>query len=216
MSDHKGGGTPWIKHDNVLTARQAEFVNKNLISGNNTILVQRIITPTTPEEVELDNTYQKTLITGIENKTKQNDKKSPAQMKEWSILSDHVKYIKSDRSEMFNNLNIDLLNYRHNIDLYRDLQEKESLNTDVNFGSSPDKLKAEYLDIYKGLYAEIISSDRFDEDIDLSTMYLGQTDMTRDMEVKGEENFPITLCGYTKGKLLDGTECDILVDTGTS
>ena len=40
--------------------------------------------------------------------------------------------------------------------------------------------------------------------------------MTRDMEVKAEENFPITVQGYTKGKLLDGTECDILVDTGTS
>ena len=46
-------------------------------------------------------------------------------------------------------------------------------------------------------------------------MYLGQTDMTRDMEVKAEENFPITVQCYTKGKLLDGTECDILVDTGT-
>ena len=40
--------------------------------------------------------------------------------------------------------------------------------------------------------------------------------MIRDMEVKAEENFPITSCGYTKGKLLDGTECDILVDTGVS
>ena len=66
----------------MLTAKQAEFVNKNLSSGNNTISVQRIITPNTSEEMELDNTYHKTLITGIDNKTKQNDKKSPAQMKE--------------------------------------------------------------------------------------------------------------------------------------
>ena len=34
--------------------------------------------------------------------------------------------------------------------------------------------------------------------------------------MKAEEDFPITARGYTKGKLLDGTECDILVDTGTS
>ena len=47
-------------------------------------------------------------------------------------------------------------------------------------------------------------------------MYLGQIDMTRDMEVKAEENFPITSHGYRKGKLLHGTECDILVDTGAS
>ena len=86
----------------------------------------------------------------------------------------------------------------------------------VNFGGSPDKLKTEYLDVYEGVYAEIISSDRFDKDTDLSTMYLGQIDMARDMEVKAEENFPITAQGYTKGKLIDSIECDILGDTGAS
>ena len=90
------------------------------------------------------------------------------------------------------------------------------LNADVNFGSSPDTLKAEYLDVYGGVYAKVISTDRFDEDMDLSTTYLGQVDMTRNTEVKAEENFLITAQGYTKGKLLDVTECDILVDTGTS
>ena len=40
--------------------------------------------------------------------------------------------------------------------------------------------------------------------------------MTRDTEVKAEENFPIAAHGYTKGKLLDGIKCDILVDTGPS
>ena len=96
------------------------------------------------------------------------------------------------------------------------MQKRESLNAHVNFRASPDKLKSEYLDVYEGVYAEIVSSDRFDKDTDLSTTYLGQIDMTRDMEVKAEENFPITTCGYTKGRLLDGTECDILVDTGVS
>ena len=157
-----------------MTAKQAEFVNKELSADySNTISIQRIITPNTPEETELDNAYQKTLISGIENKVEQTDqKKRPAQMKEWSILSDHVKYVTPDRSKTFNNLSIDQLNYRQDIDLYREFQEKELLNTDVNFGSSPDRLKAEYLNVYGGVYAEIVSSDRFDEDTDLSTMYL--------------------------------------------
>ena len=130
---------------------------------------------------------------GIENNVEHSDKKkSPAQMKEWSILSDHVKYVTSDGSKTFNNLSIDQMNYRQEIDLYRELQERELLNADVNFGSSPDRLKAEYLDVYEGVYAEVVSSDRFDEDTDLSTMYLGQVDMTRNTEVKAEENFPIT------------------------
>ena len=84
------------------------------------------------------------------------------------------------------------------------------------FGSSPEKLKVEYLDVYEGVYAKVISMDRFEEDTDLSTTYLGQVDMNRSAEVKAEEHFPITALGYTKGKLLDGTECDILVDTGAS
>ena len=31
--------------------------------------------------------------------------------------------------------------------------------------------------------------------------------MTRSTEVKAEESFPITARGYTRGQLLDGTEC---------
>ena len=90
------------------------------------------------------------------------------------------------------------------------------LSVDVNFGRSPDKLKADYLDVYEGVYAEVISIDRFDEDMDLSTTYLGQIDIIRGTEVKAEEDFPISVQGHTKRQLLDGTECNILVDTGTN
>ena len=78
------------------------------------------------------------------------------------------------------------------------------------------KLRSDYLDVYEGVYAEVISTDRFDEDSDLSTTYLGQVDMSRDSEVKAEESFPFTARGYTRGELLDGTDCEILIDTGTS
>ena len=45
----------------------------------------------------------------------------------------------------------------------------------------------------KRVYADVISTNRFDEDTDLSTTYLGQVDMTRNTEVKAEENFSITV-----------------------
>ena len=114
-------------------------------------------------------------------------------MKEWSILSDHVKYVMSDGSEIFHKLNIDQMNYRHERDLYKELQEKELASADVNFGGSPEKLKAEYLDAYEGVYAKVISTDRFDEETDLHTTSLGQVDMTRNIKLKAEENFPITV-----------------------
>ena len=90
------------------------------------------------------------------------------------------------------------------------------MNAHVNFGGSPHKLKSDYLDVYEGIYAKVVSSDRFDEHTDISTTYLGQSGMTRDTEVKAEENFPITSHGYTRGKLIDSIDCDILVDTGVS
>ena len=96
-----------------MTVKQAKFVHKEISTSTNTISIKKYIIPNIPEETELDNIYQKALITGHENRIEQHDqKKSPAQMKEWSILSNHVRYIISDRSETFNNLSIDKLNYR--------------------------------------------------------------------------------------------------------
>ena len=113
MSVNKRGEISQIIHDHVLIAKQAEFVNKELSTSSNTISIKKLITRNIPEETELDNIHQNTLIMGCENRVEQIDQsKSPAQMIEWSILSDHVRYITSDRSETFNNLSIDKLNYR--------------------------------------------------------------------------------------------------------
>ena len=161
MSAHKKGGTFQIKHDHVLTAKQAKFLYRELNTGNNKISTKKIMTPSIPKETEPDNTYQKTLTTGCKTDIRLNDKgKSPAQMKEWSILSEHVKYIASDKDKTSNNLSIDQLNYRQDISLYGKLQEKESPSTNLNFGDSSVKLKSECLDVYEGIYAEIVSSNR--------------------------------------------------------
>ena len=40
--------------------------------------------------------------------------------------------------------------------------------------------------------------------------------MTRTSNIMAEETFPISEQGYTVGKLLDGTECQILLDAGAS
>ena len=40
--------------------------------------------------------------------------------------------------------------------------------------------------------------------------------MTREYVIKAEEKFPISGQGYTSGKLIDKTECTILIDTGAS
>ena len=40
--------------------------------------------------------------------------------------------------------------------------------------------------------------------------------MTCDKDLIVEERFPISKSGYTVGKLMDGMECQILLDTGAS
>ena len=87
---------------------------------------------------------------------------------------------------------------------------------DVDIGINPEIKKSNYLDMYEGVYAEMVHSNRFDENSDLSMTYLGQTKMTRETRIKVEEKFSITGQGFILGRLLDGTECQILLDTGTS
>ena len=55
-----------------------------------------------------------------------------------------------------------------------------------------------------------------DENSDLSTTYLGRADLIKNSKIKAEESFPLSEQGHTMGKLLDGTECQVLLDTGAS
>ena len=80
----------------------------------------------------------------------------------------------------------------------------------------PYKLCEEYLDLYEGIQSEIVNTTRFDENPNLSTTYLGNWDKIKNDKLKVEESFPISEHGYTLGKLLDGTKCQLLLDTGAS
>ena len=44
---------------------------------------------------------------------------------------------------------------------------------EVDFGKDPQNLQDEYLDVYKGIQSDVVSSNRFDENSDISTTYLG-------------------------------------------
>ena len=72
------------------------------------------------------------------------------------------------------------------------------------------------MDIDEGIHSEIVSSNRFDENSDISTTYLGRLGKDNQHILKAEELFPISEHGYTLGRLLDGTECQLLLDKGAS
>ena len=100
--------------------------------------------------------------------------------------------------------------------MYRRMGKEEEQRMDIDFGESPNVLKDKYLDVYEDVFAEVVTTNRFNENVDLSTMYLGKIDMKREDIMKAEESFPILEQGFVMGRILNGEECQILLDTGTS
>ena len=133
------------------------------------------------------------------------------QMKQWSILSNILNYIQHDRHHTINQtLDIRAVNKDRN----KSETKEENEAVELDFGSMPLKLHEEYLDVYEGIQSEIVNTMRFNENSDLSMTYLGRSDKARNDKLRAEESFPISEHGYTSGKLLDGTECQLLLDMG--
>ena len=126
------------------------------------------------------NPYQMAIL----NKRPKEDAKAE-QMIKWSIFSDKIKYINSYVS-MNPSLTIRPLEYRKHKRLYSNLKTDEDLIPDMIFDE--DRIRNTYLDRYDGVQAEISPVTSFDESTDLSTTYLGKTDMTREYVIKQKKN----------------------------
>ena len=134
------------------------------------------------------------------------------QMEQWSILSNLLNYVQHSKfNTMSHSLSIKPVN-RYKI---KPNEEKEF--REIDFGTNSQNLQDEYLDVYEGIQSDIVSSSRFEETSDISTTYLGKIGQEESQnKLKAEELFPISQNGYTLGRLLDGTKCQLLLDTGTS
>ena len=111
-------------------------------------------------------------------------------MEQWSILSNTLNYIQYDRyPKNYHSLGISTVNKcrKH---LTTKEEERDILKLD--FGQTPDILREEYLDVYEGIQSEILSTMRFDNNSDLSTIYLGKADRSKNNKIKVEEAFPIS------------------------
>ena len=88
---------------------------------------------------------------------------------------------------------------------------------ELDFGTVPQDSQEEYLDVYEGIQSDVVSSSRFTGNLDISTTYLDKIESKEGKDkLKAEESFPISDNGYTIGRLLDGTKCQLLLDTGAS
>ena len=61
--------------------------------------------------------------------------------------------------------------------LNNNLKTDEVLTADIIF--EEDRVRDAYFDKYNGIHAEISQATKSDESTDISTTYLGKTDMTR-------------------------------------
>ena len=156
------------------------------------------------------NQYEKALLSD------RNRRRSNSQMEQWSILNDNIVYVKSEDNDIMNGIGIKSIGYREHKRMYRKMGKEGGEWLDINFGESLEIMRSRCMDVYDEIYAEVVMTSRFDENIDLSTTYLGRIDMKREEVMKAEESFPISEQGFVMGKLLNGVECQILLDTGSS
>ena len=89
------------------------------------------------------------------------------QMEQWSIFNNVLNYVQHSKFDSMNyKLNVkDMNRYKIKLDMGREFKELDLI---------PQTLQEEYLDAYEGTQSDIVSSNRFDENSDISTTYLGR------------------------------------------
>ena len=90
---------------------------------------------------------------------------------------------------------------------------------EVDFGKDPQNLQDEYLDVYEGIQSDIVSSNRFDENSDISTTYLGQIEHKESPEQIESGRIISHIRKWLpphRNNCWTGTKCQLLLDTGAS
>ena len=214
-SKRKGGFQREIPFEQCLTKDQTKHIYDKIETGEE-IRIRKLVQQNIPDSPKQEtfannvNQYEKALLSD------RYMRRSNAQMDQWSILSDNIVYVKSKDSDIMSGIAIKSIDYREHKRMYRKMNKEGGERIDIDFGESLEVMKSRYMDVYDNVYAEVVTTSRFDENVDLSTTYLGRIDMKREEVLKAEESFPISEQGFVKGKLINGKECQILLDTGVS
>ena len=126
-----------------------------------------------------------------------------SQMEQWSILSNVANYVQYDRHHsIFYDLDIKTTGQKSPKKIYDKLKEEDRQILELYFYNTPEKLRGDYLDMYKGILSEVISTTRFDENSNLSMTYLDRIDITRASKIKAEENISYITTRVYDGKIV--------------
>ena len=165
---------------NCLTSKQTEYIYKKVELGS--LINKDTIKEEIDSDVKLDkidnnsgdeNPYKEFIVNNvskIENML--------SQVEQWSILSNVINYVQySNNPKNFHAMIIKPVNNSKVSKGTKDINIDEfSLRVDLT-GISIESGE-EYLDRYEGITSEILNTTRFNENSDLSTTYLGKSNMT--------------------------------------
>ena len=171
-STRKGGFQREIPFEQCLTKGQTKYIYDKIETGKE-IRVRKLVQQNIPGSVKQDtfvndvNQYEKVLLSD------RYMRRSNAQMDQWSILSDNIVYVKSKDNDIMNGIDIKSIDYREHKRMYKKMNKEGGKRIDIDFGKSLEVMKNRYMDIYDNVYAEVVTTGRFDENVDLSTTYLG-------------------------------------------
>ena len=213
LSQNSGGNNKNnLRCKECLTPQQMNFIYKKVQLGN--LINKNTIKEELDADVELErmddnsadeNPYKELIV----NNPSRVDN-ALTQIEQCSILSNIIYYVLYRKNpKNSHSMTIKQAKLSKTIKSTKSRNVNESL-LDVNLIEGLGRSKEEYLDRCKGVKSEIVDTTRFDENSDLSTTYLGETNMTSDKDLAVEQKFSISKSGYTLGKLMDGTACQIL------
>ena len=190
----KGGLITNVFSKKCLTEAQTKYVYDKVESGDELKVRKvsqdnqnKLLLPKQLIERKDINLYEKVLVSDVNTVDK-----NKSQMEQWSILSDNIVYVRSVSNDDMNGIDIKMVDYRDHRRMYRKMGKEEGQRMNIDFGESPNVLKGKYMDVYEDVFAEVVKTNRFDENVDLSTMYLGKIGMKREDIMKAEESFPIS------------------------
>ena len=207
-----------VSSDQCLTENQTKYIYDKVELGEK-IKVRKVI-QNIQNKVFLHkqlkerkdiNLYEKVFASDVNTMNK-----NKSQMEQWSILSDNIVYVRSVGYEDMKGIDIKMVDYQDYKRMYRKMGKEEGQKMNIDFGESPSVLEGKYMDVYDDVFAEVVTTNRFDENVNLSTTYLGKVGIKREDIMKAEESFLISEQGFVIGKILNGEECQILLDTGAS
>ena len=185
-SKRKGAFQRRLPSDQCLTKEQMKQIYDKVELGEE-VKIRKLVqhnTPISPRQEMLTNDvnqYEKALLSD------RNIRRNNLQMEQWSILSDNIVYVRSEDSDIMNGINIKPIDYREHKRMYRKMGKEGGERLDIDFGESPEIMKIRYMDVYDDIYAEVVMTSRFDENVDLSMTYLGRINMKREEVMKAEE-----------------------------